>query len=306
MKRSDLRHLIHPDVSRDEARRLLFECGINNFYQEAEMDSPLVDTHMDISYTSDYVSQHSHTFYEVIYCVQGELEYLLGIRRYQVQSGDIIIAPPGVIHCPILPKDMIIPYKRYVLWISAYFAETLRNASGEILDSQEATVLRTTGTKWEYLKRYFTRGVKESEAKAPGWQVCLGGIATQLLVHIARASHELATVPTNLKEDLLEQILEYVQNNLKEKLSVAQTAQNFHISQSTLTHLFHREMGISFYRCVIQRRLAEGKNLIARGMTMEEVSLTVGFQEYSAFYRAFKSEYGISPIQYRKMLRESQ
>ena len=306
MKRSDLRTLIRPDISRDEARRLLSECEIDNFYHETEMDSPLVDTHMDISYTSDYVSQHSHTFYEIIYCVQGELEYLLGIRRYSIQAGDIIIAPPGVIHCPILPKKLEIPYKRYVLWISASFAETLRKASSEILDSQEAVVLRTSGTKWEYLRRYFTRGVKESEARASGWQICLGGIATQLLVHIARAFHELATVPTNLKEDLLEQILEYVQNNLKEKLSVAQTAQQFHISQSTLTHLFHREMGISFYRCVIQRRLAEGKNLIARGISMEEVSLRVGFQEYSAFYRAFKSEYGISPIQYRKMLRESQ
>lgn len=304
MKRSELSKLLYPNISPDEARRLLFECGISNFYQEAEMDSPMVDTHMDISYTSDYVSQHSHTFYEIIYCVQGELEYLLGVRRHQVQAGDIIIAPPGVIHCPILPKNMIIPYKRYVLWISASFANTLRSASGEILDSQEAAVLRTTGTKWDYLPRYFSQGVKESEARAPGWQVCLGGIATQLLVHIARASHELATVPTNLKEDLMEQILDYVQNNLKEKLSVTQTAQQFHISQSTLTHLFHREMGISFYRCVIQRRLAEGKNLIANGLSMEDVSIAVGFQEYSAFYRAFKAEFGISPMQYRKRILE--
>ena len=306
MKRSDLSKLIRPDISRDEARRLLFECGIDNFYQEAEMDSPLVDTHMDISYTSDYVSQHSHTFFEIIYCVQGELEYLLGVRRYPIQAGDIIIAPPGVIHCPILPKKMEIPYKRYVLWISAGFVETLRNASTEILDSPEAVVLRTAGTKWEYLQRYFSRGIKEAEIRAPGWQICLGGNAAQLLVHIARAAHERNAVPTDPRGDLLEQILDYIQSNLKEKLSVAQTAQQFHISQSTLTHLFRREMGISFYRCVIQRRLAEGKNLIAKGISMEEVGLRVGFQEYSAFYRAFKTEYGISPMQYRKMLHESQ
>lgn len=305
MKRSDLSKLLRPDISRDEARRLLFECGIDNFYQEAEMDSPLVDTHMDISYTSDYVSQHSHTFFEIIYCVQGELEYLLGVRRYAIQAGDMIIVPPGVIHCPILPKKMELPYKRYVLWISASFAETLRNASSEILDSPEAVVLRVSGTKWEYLQRFFARGIKEAEIRAPGWQICLGGNAAQLLVHIARAAHERNTVPTDPRDDLLEQILDYIQSNLKEKLSVTQTAQQFHISQSTLTHLFRREMGISFYRCVIQRRLAEGKNLIAKGISMEEVSLRVGFQEYSAFYRAFKTEYGISPMQYRKMLHES-
>lgn len=302
MKRSDLRHLIHPDVSRDEARRLLFECGINNFYQEAEMDSPLVDTHMDISYTSDYVSQHSHTFYEVIYCVQGELEYLLGIRRYQVQSGDIIIAPPGVIHCPILPKDMIIPYKRYVIWISTSFTQILQNRDANIFDFQDAIVLRTAKTKWEYLNRFFIRAVRESEARAPGWQICLGGIASQLVVHLTRAAHELQTAPRNPKGDMLEIILDYVQSRLSEKISIQETARVFHMSASTLTHLFQREMGISFYRCVTQRRLAESKKLIELGNTMEEISLAVGFQEYSAFYRAFKAEYGISPMQYRKMI----
>ena len=302
MKRSDLRHLIHPDVSRDEARRLLFECGINNFYQEAEMDSPLVDTHMDISYTSDYVSQHSHTFYEVIYCVQGELEYLLGIRRYQVQSGDIIIAPPGTIHCPILPKEMKNPYKRYVIWISTSFTQTLQNRDANIFDFQDAIVLRTAKTKWEYLNRFFIRAVRESEARAPGWQICLGGIASQLVVHLTRAAHELQTAPRNPKGDMLEIILDYVQSRLSEKISIQETARVFHMSASTLTHLFQREMGISFYRCVTQRRLVESKKLIELGNTMEEISLAVGFQEYSAFYRAFKAEYGISPMQYRKMI----
>lgn len=302
MKRSELSNLLRPDISRDEARRLLFECGIGNFYQEAEMDSPLVDTHMDISYSSDYVSQHTHSFCEIIYCVQGNLEYLLGIRRYPIQTGDILVVPPGVIHCPLLPKHPDVPYKRYVLWISTSFAETLHNANSDILDFREGTLLRTSGTKWEYLQRYFIRGVKESETQAPGWQVCLGGNTAQLLVHIARARQELNTVPISAKGNLLETILDYIQSNLCDKLSVAGTARHFHISQSTLTHLFHQEIGISFYRCVTQRRLAEAKNLIAQGLPMEQIGLRVGFQEYSAFYRAFKAEFGISPMQYRKLL----
>ena len=114
--------------------------------------------------------------------------------------------------------------------------------------------------------------------------------------------HELNTVPVSAKSTLLDTILEYIQNNLSDKLTVADTALHFHISQSTLTHLFHQEMGISFYRCVIQRRLVEAKNLIAQGIPMGQIGIRVGFQEYSAFYRAFKAEFGISPIQYRHLL----
>ena len=147
-----------------------------------------------------------------------------------------------------------------------------------------------------------TEAAKEAETQAPGWQVCLGGNTAQLLVHIARARQELNTVPISAKGNLLETILDYIQSNLCDKLSVAGTARHFHISQSTLTHLFHQEIGISFYRCVTQRRLAEAKNLIAQGLPMEQIGLRVGFPEYSAFYRAFKAEFGISPMQYRKLL----
>ena len=35
---------------------------------------------------------------------------------------------------------------------------------------------------------------------------------------------------------------------------------------------------------------------------MEEVALTCGFCDYSAFYRAFKKEYGISPKEYKKLV----
>lgn len=302
MKKSILNNLLDRNISRDEARQQLRDYGFDNFYQEMEMDSPLVDTHQDISYTSDNVVQHSHLFYEIICCAQGNIEYLLGVQRFSVQTGDIILIPPGVIHCPILPKQLDVPYKRYVVWISSAFAEALCNANMNILDFREATLLRTLGTKWESLQQLFICGVKEAEAQAPGWQTCLGGNAAQLLVHIARASQELKTVPVSAKRTLLDTILEYIQNSLSEKLTVTDTALHFHISQSTLTHLFHQEMGIGFYRCVMQRRLVEAKNLIAQGIPLGQVCSCVGFQEYSAFYRAFKAEFGVSPIQYRHLL----
>ena len=46
--------------------------------------------------------------------------------------------------------------------------------------------------------------------------------------------------------------------------------------------------------------LAEAaKALIESGIPMENVGHLVGFTDYSAFYRAFRQEYGISPRQYR-------
>ena len=40
-------------------------------YQELEMDSPYLDVHEDTSYTKDYVTLHSHEFYELLFCFCG-------------------------------------------------------------------------------------------------------------------------------------------------------------------------------------------------------------------------------------------
>ena len=64
-------------------------------------------------------------------------------------------------------------------------------------------------------------------------------------------------------------------------------------------------MGISFYRCVTQRRLIAAKKLIEADISLESTAEQVGFSDYSTFYRAFKQEYGISPRQYRSLQENS-
>ena len=75
-----------------------------------------------------------------------------------------------------------------------------------------------------------------------------------------------------------------------------------HISPSTLSKLFLGKMGISFYHFVTQRRLINSKAKIEQGRSLEEAALSCGFSDYSAFYRALKKEYGMSPREYRKLL----
>ena len=47
-------------------------------YQELEMDSDYVDVHEDVSYSKDNVDLHSHTFFEILFCQSGSLQYMVG------------------------------------------------------------------------------------------------------------------------------------------------------------------------------------------------------------------------------------
>ena len=84
------------EISNEELQKTFITDGaiLSNLYQEMEMDSDSVDCHDDVNYTKDSIQLHSHTFYEMLYCRSGNVQYLLGAERYRVRRGDIIFIPP--------------------------------------------------------------------------------------------------------------------------------------------------------------------------------------------------------------------
>lgn len=298
----------HMNVSemKGDINSVLAENGydVASLYQEMEMDSPFVDTHDDVSTADDTVQLHSHTFYEILYCRSNGLEYLLGTRRYRVQRGDVIYIPPGVSHRPLFLDKLPEPYSRYVIWLSPDFAANLElSFPKEELFPREPFLLRTVGTDWEELGYLFRDGVKEALAGSPGWQAAVCGNTMQLMVHMMRArSGGVSLRPPAEKRELLDELLLYIEKNLADKISLADTARMFLVSESTINQLFRRRMKVSFYHFVTQRRLISAKTLILDGVSAETASAKVGFGDYSTFYRAFKREYGISPMEYRKLM----
>lgn len=287
-----------------EIQRCLSVNGFSagNLYQELEMDSAYVDAHEDISTSRDEVQLHSHTFYEILYCQSGNLEYLLGTERYRLQRGDIVIIPPGVSHRPLFLEQLAEPYRRTVLWVSCHFTEIIAGTFPALQMLSQHYLLRTGGTQWELLSQYFRAALRESEQRELGWEAAMVAQTELLCVNMARAAAKLSP-PQSERRELLDEIMLYIEHHMTEKLSLEQTAQHFHVSASTISQLFRKRMDVSFYHFVTQRRLIAAKNLIQTGASLEQTASEVGFGDYSNFYRAFRREYGITPAAYRQLVR---
>lgn len=290
-----------------QRNRILQQMGLDpdNLYQELEMSNPFVDTHMDVSFPGTPVNLHSHDFFELLYCTNTcGVEYLVGAERYRLQKGDVIIVPPGISHRPLLPAVMEEPYRRIVLWINRNFMERILQSIPQSQNAlqRQAVMLRTGGTRWENIGILFENGLQAAQSGGPESQLLLVGNTLTLLGQIHRAVMDRATdTMAAEKPQLLERALAYIEENLSEKIALAEVARQFFVSESTISQLFRKKMGVSFYRCVTQRRLIAAKALIAESKPMEQVAEMTGFGDYSAFYRAFKQEYGISPRQYRNL-----
>lgn len=311
MKKDQLYHLMRsipqPDTPEGSARirELLLANGVDpsSLYQTLEMSSRFVDAHMDISFPGDRIAPHDHGFHEVVYCLSDGVDYLIGSRQYHLQRGDVLCIPAGMTHAPLIPEQLAEPYRRYVLWISQEYFQLLNSLFlGDSLHTQDLPqLIRTSGTSMDYLSQYFRRCVQECDQKLYRYEAVVFGIVTELAVQLSRMLQAQGADHPE-KPELLEQIIHHVEAHLAERITVADVAARFWVSQSTVSQLFRKKMGISFYRYVTRRRLLESKLLIKSGVPMEQVSVAVGFQDYSTFYRAFKSEFGISPTQYRKQI----
>lgn len=286
-----------------ELERELAGMGISleNLYQELEMSSSYADSHQDISHTGRIVPPHSHSFYELIQVstCQG-VQYLLGTQRYQLQPGDVLFIPPGVSHGPLFPPKMQRPYERTVVWINADLLQEFWKKWPE-LSSRRPYLLRTAGTVWENpIAEAFLRGCEESRSREPGWEAALCANATLLitLMNRARLGRE---EPGSEGSELLDEMLRYVEANLSGPISVGSAARALLVSESTVAHLCRKRLGISFYRYVTRQRLTLARQLMERDLSLNRIAERAGFSDYSAFFRAFRQEYGISPQEYRKL-----
>lgn len=309
MKLSEIEYLksiakVHPHIMNNPEQMRIFakKSGLNidEAYQELEMDDPYVDTHEDPGSTHEIVQLHSHNYYEILYICNGNIQYLIRTERYRIQKGDIIIIPPGVSHQPILSEGRTEPYKRYVLWLSTDFIKGIEPLFPDN-DFLKPRLLRTTATRWATISNKFYAGIMEEERKHPGWQAAKYGNTLELVTMLYRAVLDKESV--HLKSEmpeLLDKILSFVEEHLSEEITLDDTGKRFFVSRSTISNIFRKEIGISFYRYITQRRLVAAKNYIMEGMSMELVAEKVGFSDYSSFYRAFKGEYGISPRQFKE------
>ena len=254
------------------------------------------------------INLHTHSFYEIIYVSEvSDIQYILGNDCYSLKKGDILMIAPGVQHKPIFPEKMSGPYTRYTIWMESEFIEQAAASFPEIryaidrCSENKRWILRNINGHFDYLNTrleyIWNEWTEQRYACSPAAAYSL----LSTLASISRTCHDHDTQSARAANDLSSRVYMYIGNHLADDLTLKAVAEAFHVSPSSLSHQFQKKMGVSFHRCVIERRLLEAKTLIIDGLPMSEVQTSCGFTDYPGFYRMFKKEYGISPRDFKKI-----
>jgi len=96
-------------------------------------------------------------------------------------------------------------------------------------------------------------------------------------------------------------VMDYIRLHLDEELSLNYLADIFGKNASALSGTFSKETGISLTGFIRQTRMQEAVRLFnTTGLSVSEVSVVVGYQDFSYFSKIFTKEIGCSPRDYRK------
>lgn len=99
----------------------------------------------------------------------------------------------------------------------------------------------------------------------------------------------------------MEQILQWIDRNLGEEVSLNRLSQECHLNSSYISQLFRREMGVNFQTYLTRQRVRRAEKLLMETeRSVTEISGLVGFHDYRAFIRMFRNETGETPAVFRK------
>lgn len=93
----------------------------------------------------------------------------------------------------------------------------------------------------------------------------------------------------------MDRILNYIEEHLEEKLTNRQLSETMGYSEDHFRQLFKAHTGETVMEYICRRRLFRAVDEILSGDRILDVALRYGFESHSAFSRAFKREFGVSP-----------
>ena len=250
--------------------------------------------------------EHTHDYVEIIYMCAGRTTHIVDKKTVNLEEGELLLLSPGATQ-EILPADEGDVALNFIVR-PEYFDSVLRMLGEEDtpLRSFLINCIKTkSGAGYLHFKvsdvlpvqnlieNLVWAFVNETPNKRNINQVTMGLLFLQLINHTDRLEY------TEADESLAVKVLRYVEENYK-NASLSDLAALLHYDISALSREIKRRTGKNYTEILLEKRLSQCSFLLKNtDMTIDEIAMSVGYENKSFFYSQFAKKYGMSPRKYR-------
>ncbi|MWV42124.1 helix-turn-helix domain-containing protein [Paenibacillus sp. HJL G12] len=258
-------------------------------------DAIILHHAVDVQRTDAY-ALHCHNYYEVFYFIAGDVSYLVEGTRYVPEPHSLLLIAPHVFHGVKIESES--PYER----ISLHFVPAL------LPPENQSTLLRPFHAEqgmariyykdldgelfYPFFKQLMDARLADETIRNLVLRVRLEALLSQILMFgyslqpRADASSSARTVSD---------IIAYLNDHISDSFTLDDLSAAFYISKHHLNKVFRKATGTTVGNYVVHKRVVMAQNLMLQGQTASEAAASVGFGDYSTFFRAYKKVLGYSP-----------
>ena len=280
----------------------------NTKFKSIKLDNPFnysnISSSLDISeiYTKFYqekgtnynFSGEKHSYWELTYVDKGELLTTIDGVSYHLKQGDLIFYAPMQFHTQSTFEKISSSYLTINFKMNFNHADLLCNKIFSLKRDSYFIVTR------------LIEELSNDNLYSDDLSLCY---LKELIIQMLRLdnSHFHSKPTTHMQQtyenELLNDILLYIDNNIYEKISVSTLCDHFCISTSMLHSLFRKNMNNTAKNYINELKLSKSKELIRNSThTLSEISEMLGFSSIHYFSKKFKSYFNISPTEYSKSI----
>lgn len=162
-------------------------------------------------------------------------------------------------------------------------------------DSEESMLIKNIAGKLNDMER---------DEEHYGQKLYEKNLVSMLLILSMRACIKADKVrrEKNRRHVMMDDIFLYIREHLTEELTLEQLEKEFFVSRYHICREFKRLTGQTPHAYIVKSRLDLCRKYIEQGKSIREVYELGGFGGYNHFFRAFKKEYGVTPMEYYRNL----
>lgn len=252
---------------------------------------------------------HYHDFHKILIFLNGNAEYIIEGRRYDLQPFDILLIPAGEIHKPVVRGNA--PYERIIFYISPDFftenstAETNLFTCFEAAGSRSSNLIRLKEDEFSYnTDSPLTAFIRQLtllplSSDIPADEIPLFGAdlhqkikVLEFLILLNRTTLTARADFSNpvTRHPAVLSIMEYINNHITEDLSIEAIADAMFLNRSYIMHLFKSETGYTIGQYITKKRLFLTNQYRSQGLSLTESCFKSGFRNYSAYYHASRQK----------------
>lgn len=250
-----------------------------------------------------YSERHWHTSMELLYVLSGDVNININDKEYTLLEEDILLVNSNEIHELTADNCTMI----VVQVNTSLFDKRLINESKLRFECNSS--LYKDKNDFSNLKRIIAQLIKANAIKGDTNEIIGMALSYSLLYELMSNFKADSTIinmdQTKSNLERLSRIINYIKEHYREDLSLAELAEQEHLSVPYLSKFFTKNMNMNFLAYLNKLRMDTAvKELLSSDESIEAIAYNSGFPNPRSFVQLFKKGYNMLPSKYRNEFKE--